>query len=164
MTTFAAALKNEISRLARKEAKAVAAPANKAVARYRREIAQLKRQISGQQRTITILQKNQHSVSTNGMTAENGENGKRFSAKSVKAQRRMTGLSAADYAKLVGVSGLTIYNWEAGKSKPRKSQLAALVAARGLGKREAQRKLESLTIKTKTKAAPVQRKRKTKKR
>jgi DNA-binding transcriptional regulator YiaG len=59
----------------------------------------------------------------------------------VKAQRRRTGLSAADYAKLVGVSPLTIYNWEHGKSRPRGGQLASIVAIRGLGKREAQVKL-----------------------
>jgi len=51
-------------------------------------------------------------------------------------------LSAADYGKLVGVSGLTIYSWESGKSRPRKAQLAALVAVRGIGKREALAKLE----------------------
>jgi transcriptional regulator with XRE-family HTH domain len=50
----------------------------------------------------------------------------------------------ADYARLVGVSPLTIYNWENGKSRPRKVQLAALVALRGIGKREAQAKLELL--------------------
>jgi hypothetical protein len=32
---------------------------------------------------------------------------------------------------------LTIYHWEAGKSKPRKKQLPAIAAIRGLGKREA---------------------------
>jgi DNA-binding transcriptional regulator YiaG len=47
----------------------------------------------------------------------------RFSARSVEAQRRKTGLSAADYAKLVGVSTLTIYNWEQGKSSGGRSNL-----------------------------------------
>ena len=44
----------------------------------------------------------------------------------------------------VGVSALTIYNWEQAKSRPRKEQLASLVAVRGLGKRQAQEKLEAL--------------------
>jgi DNA-binding transcriptional regulator YiaG len=68
----------------------------------------------------------------------------RFSAKSVKAQRAKTGLSAADYAMLVGVSALTIYNWENGKSRPRQEQFAALASLRGIGKREAARRLEEL--------------------
>jgi DNA-binding transcriptional regulator YiaG len=68
----------------------------------------------------------------------------RFSGRSVKAQRTRLGLSAADYGKLVGVSGLTVYNWEHGKSRPRQAQLAALVAVRGIGKREALAKLAEL--------------------
>jgi DNA-binding transcriptional regulator YiaG len=68
----------------------------------------------------------------------------RFSARSVKAQRKRAGLSAAEYGKLVGVSAVTIYNWEQGKSRPREEQLASLVALRGLGKREARAKLELL--------------------
>ena len=41
--------------------------------------------------------------------------------------------------------GLTIYNWEQEKARPRKAQLAALVAVRGIGKREALLKLAELT-------------------
>jgi DNA-binding transcriptional regulator YiaG len=46
---------------------------------------------------------------------------------------------------LVGVSAQTVYNWEAGKSRPRQQQLAAIAAIRKLGKREAQARLASLT-------------------
>ena len=66
----------------------------------------------------------------------------------MKAQRQRLGLSAADYGKLVGVSGITIYNWEHEKATPRKAQLAALVAARGIGKREALKKLAELEQQT----------------
>jgi hypothetical protein len=41
----------------------------------------------------------------------------------------------------MGVSALTVYNWEAGKSKPRRSQLPRIVAVRGIGKREAMQRL-----------------------
>jgi DNA-binding transcriptional regulator YiaG len=160
MATFASALKNEISRLARKEAKAIAAPAAKAVARYRHEIAQLKRQVREQQRTIAHLASQQSKAAENGKIAEDRESGRRFSARSVKAQRRRTGLSAADYAKIVGVSALTVYNWEAGKTRPRKEQLAALVAARGLGKREARRKLDTLAAQNNKRAAAPRNRRK----
>jgi DNA-binding transcriptional regulator YiaG len=80
----------------------------------------------------------------------------------VKAQRRRTGLSAADYAKLVGVAPLTIYNWEHHKSRPRQEQFNALVALRGLGKREAHAKLELLTATTKKPAPKRGRPRRTK--
>ena len=68
----------------------------------------------------------------------------RFSPRSVKAQRSRLRLSAADYGKLVGVSGLTIYHWEHGKVRPQRDRMAALVAVRGLGRREALAKLTLL--------------------
>ncbi len=70
--------------------------------------------------------------------------GKRFSRRGLKTHREKVGLSAADYAKLVGVSAQTIYNWERGTSKPRQEQFASLIAVRDLGKREAWKRLELL--------------------
>ena len=52
--------------------------------------------------------------------------------------------SQAEYAALVGVSTLSIYNWESERARPREKQLAALAAVRKLGKREACRRLEML--------------------
>jgi DNA-binding transcriptional regulator YiaG len=144
MTTLAVALKDEIRRLARKEIKAQTSTTTKAVALFRREIAKLKRQSREFERKIAFLEGQERKRVGKAESNNGTDEGGRFSARSVKAQRRRTGLSAADYAKLVGVSGLTIYNWENGKSRPRKEQLAALIAVRGLGKRQAQAKLELL--------------------
>jgi DNA-binding transcriptional regulator YiaG len=140
MSTLATALKDEIRRLARKEIKAHTGRTAKAVAQYRRDIAQLKRQQRELEKRLALLESQARKAAPEAHV--NGD--ARFSARSVKAQRRRTGLSAADYAKLVGVSPLTIYNWENSKSRPRREQLASLVALRGLGKREAQAKLSLL--------------------
>jgi DNA-binding transcriptional regulator YiaG len=143
MTTLAIALKEEIRRLARKEIKAQTGRTAKAVAQYRRDIAQLKRQQRELEKRLALLESQGRKAEHSPPAAHvNGD--ARFSARSVKAQRRRTGLSAADYAKLVGVSSLTIYNWENKKSRPRNGQLATLVALRGLGKRAAQAKLSLL--------------------
>jgi DNA-binding transcriptional regulator YiaG len=142
MADVAAALKEEIRRLARKEIKAETESTKHAVAQYRREIARLKRQVHQQERKIAFLEKQECKRLEQPEIAEDGVANVRFSARSVAAQRRRLGLSAANYGKLVGVSGLTIYNWEQGKTRPRKEQLAALVAVRGIGKREALKKLE----------------------
>jgi DNA-binding transcriptional regulator YiaG len=153
MTTLATALKDEIRRLARKEIKAQTGRTTKAVAQYRRDIAQLKRQQRDLEKRLA-LQESQRAEQPSSGARLNGD--ARFSARSVKAQRRRTGLSAADYAKLVGVSPLTIYNWENQKSRPRHEQLTALVALRGLGKREAQARLQLLAT-ANTKPAPKRR-------
>ena len=144
MSNLALALKDEIRRLARKEIKIQTGTTARAVAQYRREIAALKRQVREQEKKIAFLE-GQERKRLGEPDAVAGMNGSvRFSARSVKAQRRKTGLSADDYAKLVGVSSLTIYNWEHGKSRPRQEQLASLASIRGIGKREAQAKLRLL--------------------
>ena len=126
MSTLAVALKDEIRRLARKEIKTQTSTTAKAVAQFRREIAKLKRQSRESERKIAFLEAQERKRVGKAEPSNGADEGGRFSARSVKAQRRRTGLSAADYAKLVGVSGLTIYNWENGKSRPRKEQLASL--------------------------------------
>ena len=148
MPNIAAVLKDEIRRLAKKEIKAQVGTTKQAVAKYRSEIANLRRSLSHQEREIKLLKKQQGQQQTGQpQPAEDELESVRFSARSVKAQRSRLGLSAADYGKLVGVSGLTIYNWEHEKARPRKAQLAALVAVRGIGKREALMKLAELTPK-----------------
>ena len=150
MPNIAGVLKEEIRRLAKKEIKAQVGPTKQAVARYRSDIATLKRQLGQQEREIKLLKKQQGQQGQPQAEEEPLES-VRFSARSVKAQRSRLGLSAADYGKLVGVSGLTIYKWEQEKARPRKAQLAALVAVRGIGKREALMKLAELTPKRKGK-------------
>ena len=150
MPNIAGVLKEEIRRLAKKEIKAQVGSTRQAVARYRSDIAQLKRQLGQQEREIKLLKK-QQGQQAQPQAEEEPLESVRFSARSVKAQRSRLGLSAADYGKLVGVSGLTIYNWEQEKARPRKAQLTALVAVRGIGKREALLKLAELTPKKKGK-------------
>ena len=144
MTTLAAALKEEIRRLARKEIKTSTQPTVKAGAQYRRDIAALKRQVRDLEKKLAALQSSKRGQDPQPALDGSADAGVRFSARSVKAQRARTGLSAADYALLVGVSSLTIYNWEHGKSRPRKEQLASLVTLRGIGKREVEAKLKQL--------------------
>ena len=142
MPNIAGVLKEEICRLARKEIKAQVSTTREAVVKYRRDIATLKRLLGQQEREIKRLKK--HTPRGQSPAEEEPLEAIRFSARSVKAQRSRLGLSAADYGKLIGVSGLTIYNWEHDRTRPRKAQLATLVAVRGIGKREALKKLAEL--------------------
>lgn len=142
MPNLAAALKDTIRRLARKEIKAETGKTKQAVTQYRRDIAKLKRQVQAQEKEIAFLKAQEKKRLGQSQVAEEPADTVRFSARSVRAQRARTGLSAADYGKLVGVAGLTIYHWEHGTSRPRKAQFARLVAVRGIGRREALTRLE----------------------
>lgn len=146
MSSIATAIKSEITRLARKEVKSETESMRSAVAQYRRDIAALKRTVEAQRKEIEFLKaqerKRMGSASAEPEAPLDGD--VRFSAKSVRAQRKRLALSAEDFGKLIGVSGQTIYNWEQGTSRPREAQFAKFVAIRGIGKREAVRRLEML--------------------
>jgi DNA-binding transcriptional regulator YiaG len=144
MANLAVALKDEIRRLAKKEVKALTGSTKEAVVQYRRDIARLKRQVQEQQRKLAFLESQEKKRISKPEVAEGEMENVRFSARSVRAQRKRLRLSAEDYAKLLGVSALTVYNWENGKSRPRQAQFAALVALRGMGRREAIRRLDLL--------------------
>jgi DNA-binding transcriptional regulator YiaG len=141
MPNIAAVLKEEIRRLARKEVRASTQTTKHAVAKYRRDIAQLRRQIDVQQKRLAQFAAQAQKQGDQPAGDEDPLAATRYSARSVRAQRKRLGLSAEAYGRLVGVSGLTIYNWEHGKARPRKAQFAALIAIRGIGKREALKQL-----------------------
>ena len=134
-------LKTEITRLARKEIKVAINPVRKANLASRKEIAELKRQVVLLQRGLKASSK--PSKAYHEVTAVSSS-GTRFSPKGLKSQRGRLGLSAAEFGQLVGASGQSIYNWERGKTVPRASQQVALAAIRGLGKREAGKRLAAI--------------------
>ena len=141
MPNLAAVMKDEIRRLARKEIKAETATAKRSVAQHRKDITELKRQVRDLTRQVTYLRRQEHKrVGT--ASAPGPAVTPRFSPGWVEAHRGRLELSAADYGELVGVSAMTIYNWEKGKTKPGPQQLAAWAEVRTLGKRDALKRLE----------------------
>ena len=140
------ALNEQIRRLARREIRASIKATRKATAQYRRDIAALKREITSLRRSQAFLEKQEkrrRGTTAAGIADSGSETSLRFRADGMKTHRAKLGISAADYGKLVGVSGLTIYHWESKKAKPRRSQLPKLAAVRGLGKREVMKRLRT---------------------
>jgi hypothetical protein len=146
MPNIAVTFRQEIIRLARKEIRRETQILRKASAQYRRLIAELKRETKKLRSDVFrfALQ-----ASSAPQLLEAGSGSVRFSAKSVIAQRKRLGLSAADYGKLVGVTAQTIFNWEHGSSRPRQAQISALGSLRIMGKREAMARLERMNASTK---------------
>lgn len=146
MSALAEALKAEITRLARKEVKAQTEATRSAVKQYRHDIAKLKRTIASQQKQIEFLKGRERKRVEDGPKAvDDAMNGQvRWSARSVRSQRKRLGLSAEDFGRLIGVSPQTVYNWEQGVSRAREAQFAAFRELRDIGRREANRRLEAL--------------------
>ena len=151
MPNIAMVLKEEISRLARKEVRRQTQALRKASVQYRKDIAEMKRRLFDLQRKVHPLQKQVLKNASSPATAADTA-GVRFTAKGLRSQRQRLGLSAGDYGKLVGVTGQTIYSWEHELARPRKGQLPGIASLRHLGKREAQARLEQLAQKTRKKS------------
>lgn len=144
MATLQTVLRDEIRRLARREVRSELEATKKAVSRYRREIAELKRSNADLERRVGFLETRETERLKSGPKKPKPPKGTRFSASRLRNRREKLGLSQEEYAVLAGVSPSTIYNWESGATKPAGERLAALVALRSLGKREARKRLELL--------------------
>ncbi len=142
MPNIASVLKEEISRIARKEVRVETEALKKASGRYRSEIAALKRQV---QQLLKIVEKTgkRSTVVSGPATDSRPKAVQRFSAARMVALRKRLELSAAEAGLLLGVSGLTVYNWEKG-TKPRGAQLPAIAELRALSKAQARKRVNDL--------------------
>ena len=140
MPNIGTVLKSEISRVARKELRGETQSLKKSITHYRAQIADLKRRMQALEQQVKKLGK---SAGRAAPQEEDSEGGRqiRFSAKSLAAQRRRLGLSAAALARVLGVSALSVYKWESGNTRPRAKQIEAIAALRSMGKREVAQRL-----------------------
>lgn len=145
MTNIATVLKDEITRLAKRQLRSETEGFKKASARYRADIAAMKRRIEALEKLVAHLQKAALRSRPTVVAESTGEGVKhRFSPARLHARRVRLGLSAADMGRLIGVSPKSIYDWESGAKRPRDKQLALIAAVRNMGKREAQARLDEI--------------------
>jgi DNA-binding transcriptional regulator YiaG len=143
MSNIAFVLKEEISRLARKEIKRETSALKKSSTAYRSEIAALKRRVQELERQLRRVGRGGERATPATANEDSVSPGTRFSAKSMASQRRRLGLSAAECGLLIGASAQSVYNWEEGKARPRAQHLPAIFALRNLGRRQANEILET---------------------
>lgn len=144
MPNLATLLKNEISRVARRQVRAETAQLKKAVSTFRAEIAKLKRRSQTLEQELRRVGKAAAKAAPAPAGDEAAPRALRFSAKGFASQRRRLALSAEDCGRLVGASGQSIYNWEQGKARPQARHLPAIAALRTMGKRDAAARLDAL--------------------
>lgn len=142
MPDLANVLKEEIRRLAKKELKEPVGALKKVTVQQRREIAALKRENVELKRRLALLESGARRRQKQPSEDEGDGIIVRFSPSWVSGHRQKLGLTQAQYAALVGVSPMTIYNWEGGHTRPGEAQLAAWGEVKKLGKREALHRLE----------------------
>jgi len=135
-------MRSEITRLARKEIRAICLP-------VAREVRKLKRTVSQLSRTVKALEKlgsqlsEKHVAELARLEAPPAEvKVARLSAGLIKKLRKRLGITQAELAGLLSVNPTTVAFWEQGRTRPAQDSKSALVALRKLGRREVQRILE----------------------
>ena len=157
MPNIAVVLKQEIRRLARKEVRSVHASTATVVAQLRKSNAALRRQLAELARQVTLLRRgSRQRAATAEPASQEAATQHRFSAKGVASLRRRLDLSAAQFARLAGVSAQSVYLWERGQ-RPRPRQLEALAQVRKLSPAGARAELAKLT----TQKSPAKKRRAT---
>jgi DNA-binding XRE family transcriptional regulator len=138
-------LRSEISRLARKEAKAAASPLRKPSVAARKAFAGLKRRVASLERETKRLAALVAKIPVPQPEPSAGARNW-ISGKGVKSLRRRLGLSQEAFAKLVGVTSNAVYVWESkpGMLRMREATTAAVMSVRGLGAREAKKRVEEM--------------------
>lgn len=148
MTTFAATLKKEIARIARKELREEISALRKSSTTYRSEIAELKRKmktLESQVKSLSRAVPKPVATAKETVSLNRARPGRKvtFGPTELLALRRRLDFTRAQMGTLVGASSLSIYKWESGRVTPRAAQLLKLLAVRKIGKREAAARLQT---------------------
>ncbi len=123
------ALRAEIRQLSRSESKRVTQPLRDQLRRIRRSLTLIENRLQALKAGRSVA----GSAAASRVEAGGGDGRRaRFSPVLMKQHRAKVGLSRKAYATLLGVSSLTIYFWETGRTKPRR---AAVLAWQSLRKR-----------------------------
>ncbi len=133
-------LNDEIHRLAKKEAKAALEPLKTQVAKLRVQIADQKEQIRNLQKNPSE-QKPEPAVET---TVDESKKPNGF-AERIKRIRTKLGFSQNTFAKLLGVCYYTVSRWESGTCLPNNEAKAKIIELSKIGKRELQKRLDSIS-------------------
>lgn len=151
MANLTSLLRDEITRLAKRQINAEIVPLKKRWAQQRRVIASLKEECAALRREVTQLTRRAAHASTaasiataSAASSAEGRPRRRFRADGLRSFRARLGLTVRDVALLLGVSEQTIYNWETASTRPQPAMLDAIAALRALGKREVKARLLEL--------------------
>jgi len=144
---IAQVLKAEISRISKKEAKALTSSTRSTTIQLKKTTADLKNRLSTLEKANKELQKQVESlVAAIPKPVEEPEVKGWISGKGVKALRRKLGLSQGEFGKLTNASSHAVYLWESkpGMLKLRDGTKKAIMAIRGIGKVEARKRLDAM--------------------
>ncbi len=150
MPNVASILKQEIARVARKEAKSFFKALPGSLSGLKKTVSEQKRKIAALEAKVAKLEKALAKDSKIALPKPEELEHSRLGAKNVAKLRKKLDLTRAEMAKLIGVNPNSVFLWENGKATPRTAAKAKIIALRGLGKKEIRKMLGDLEPKSET--------------
>jgi DNA-binding transcriptional regulator YiaG len=144
MPNLAQFFKAEIRRIGRREIKSSVVPIHASNVALKKTVAALKKRIAALEAANKRLLSSQKSTQEQQPAGAPGK--ARISAKGIRALRSKLGLSQEAFGKLIGVSSqnILIMEHKEGGLRVRRKTLGNILAIRGIGKREAKKRLEEM--------------------
>ena len=135
MSKLTKVLRDEMRQVARGESKQVVDSLRTELQAIRKSIALLERRLLTGVATVTAGIRGR---AGRAVAAPKGADGRRarFSAALMRRHRDALGMSRKAYSRLLGVPSLSIYLWEAGRTRPRRQTVLAWQDLRKKGARE----------------------------
>ena len=157
MPNVMSVLKAEITRLAKKEAKAAVDPVRKPSIGARKSLADLKQRVAALEKQVKGLNAGLSKVPQQEPVAAPIGPRNWISGNGIRSLRQKLGLSQEAFAKLVGITPNGVWKWESqpGMLRMRDATKATVMAVRGLGAREAKQRLDEMAKAKPAKAKKV---------
>jgi DNA-binding transcriptional regulator YiaG len=135
------AIKDAIQRGARRQICLVATPLRREVRRLRHTVAGLRKELLTLRATAAQWEWVAEQTPWSSTVSDEAVKAARLSPRLIRKLRARLGLSQTALAKLAGVSGAAVVQWEQGRASPSGDRRKAVVALRKLGRREVKRLL-----------------------
>jgi DNA-binding transcriptional regulator YiaG len=130
-------LREEITRLSRKEIRAAIDPLRREVRELKRTVRALSRTVEGLEKALKAARKAQGPPTPSSLAADPAEVSRaRLSPGLIKKLRRKLGVTQQEFAALLDASPSTVAFWEQGRTRPKPETKARIVALRKLGRRD----------------------------
>ena len=143
MGTIEDAVRSAIVRTVRRELRSALGPVSKEVRELQQSVSQLERTLASLKRSARLVPSGVGGPLPKIEVTEAEVRRARMSPELIKKLRARLGITQAELAALVGVTGPAVAQWEGGSSEPRGENRAIVVGLRQLGRRDVQALLES---------------------
>jgi DNA-binding transcriptional regulator YiaG len=138
------AIRDAITRGARKHVRSAATPLRRDVRRLRQAVRELRAQLAALREVAARWAESRAGRGWEPAVSEEEARAARLSPGLIRKLRVRLALSQAGVARLVGVSPTAVVQWEQGRATPAGKNRTALVGLRRLGRRQAKRLLASV--------------------